>query len=74
MRRTQLLFLTLIAMQSLVNPGTAGPSDPFETLGLVRFDSGIRAPDFTLPDLNGDPVSISSPAGSASLVVFWATW
>lgn len=74
MRRMQLPFLMLIALLSLVRPGAAGSPDPFETLGLVRFDSGIRAPDFTLPDLEGNPVSVSSPTGSTSLVVFWATW
>ncbi len=74
MRLAQRLFLTTIAMLSLVSPGAAVSPDPFETLGLVRFDSGIRAPDFPLLDLKGDPVSVSPSAGLASIVVFWATW
>jgi peroxiredoxin len=33
-----------------------------------------RAPDFTLPDVNGKPVSLSSFKGKYVLVDFWASW
>lgn len=74
MRRAYRLLLTLGALLCLAGRGLASPPDPFEAFGLVRFDSGIGAPDFTLPDLNGKPISVSSPTGSAAIVVFWATW
>lgn len=74
MRRLRIAFLLLIALVGLARPGAGAPADPFEALDLVRFDSGIRAPAFTLPDVGGHRVSVSSPAGSAALVVFWATW
>jgi peroxiredoxin len=32
------------------------------------------APDFTLPDVNGNPVSLSSYKGKYVLVDFWASW
>lgn len=32
------------------------------------------APDFTLPDVNGTPVSLSSLKGKYVLVDFWASW
>ena len=32
------------------------------------------APDFTLPDVNGKPVSLSSFKGKYVLVDFWASW
>ena len=32
------------------------------------------APDFTLPDVNGKPVSLSSLKGKYVLVDFWASW
>jgi hypothetical protein len=62
------------ALFCLAGQVLAGPPDPFEALGFTRFDSGIRAPDFTLPDLKGHSVSVSSTAGPAAIVVFWATW
>lgn len=35
---------------------------------------GAEAPDFTLNDLNGNPVSLSSLRGKYVLVDFWASW
>lgn len=32
------------------------------------------APDFTLPDVNGNPISLSSFKGKYVLVDFWASW
>ncbi|MCX7750597.1 MAG: TlpA family protein disulfide reductase [Candidatus Bipolaricaulota bacterium] len=35
---------------------------------------GQRAPDFVLPDLGGNPVSLSSFRGCPVLLDFWASW
>lgn len=37
-------------------------------------DVGSMAPDFTLNDVNGNPVSLSSFRGKYVLVDFWASW
>lgn len=43
--------------------------DRFTPLG-----PGSRAPDFTYPDLDGTPVSLSDLRGKVVLVNLWATW
>jgi peroxiredoxin len=45
-------------------------SQPASSDGLV----GKPAPDFTLPDVNGTPVALSSLKGKFVLVDFWASW
>ena len=35
---------------------------------------GVRAPDFALADLNGEPVRLADFAGRPVLVNFWASW
>lgn len=35
---------------------------------------GDRAPDFTLPTLNGNPVSLADYRGNIVFLSFWATW
>lgn len=35
---------------------------------------GDQAPDFTLPSLDGDPVSLSSYRGRKTIVFMWASW
>jgi peroxiredoxin len=42
---------------------------------LKAVDIGKKAPDFTLNDINGNPVSLSSKIGTKLLLVdFWAGW
>ncbi len=40
----------------------------------VELAAGNEAPDFRLPTLDGDEVSLSSLRGHVVLVDFWATW
>ena len=39
----------------------------------AQLDS-LEAPDFTLPDLEGNPHSLSAHRGSKVLLVAWASW
>jgi peroxiredoxin/outer membrane lipoprotein-sorting protein len=36
--------------------------------------AGRRAPDFTLDDMDGNPVNLASLRGKVVLIDFWATW
>lgn len=54
----------LWAGMSLRHQETAEP----QTVALTS------APDFSLPDLNGNTVTLSEQRGKVVLMVFWATW
>ena len=41
---------------------------------LANLQNGAEAPDFSLPDADGNPVSLSSFRGKYVLVDFWASW
>ena len=51
--------------------GAAGCSDEPE---LMEEASGKPAPDFVLPDLDGQPWQLSQARGQVLLINFWATW
>ncbi len=36
--------------------------------------AGVQAPDFTLNDITGNPVTLSSFRGRQVVLVFWASW
>lgn len=59
------LFLTLIVM-TLALPGCSRKEKPAL--------AGNPAPDFTLKDLSGKEVKLSSLRGKVVLLNFWATW
>lgn len=48
----------------------AQPPSPYAVEKLL----GQKAADFTLKDINGNPVSLSSFRGKVVLLNFWATW
>jgi cytochrome c biogenesis protein CcmG/thiol:disulfide interchange protein DsbE len=63
-RMIRALSLCLIVLLA----GCAGGSAP------VTDEAPKKAPEFTLVDLDGSPVSLSDSAGQLRLVDFWATW
>jgi hypothetical protein len=67
-------LLALGMLLALTPAATAGSPGAFEALGLVRFDSGVRAPEFELSGLDGTRVGIPPRDSTATLLVFWWTW
>jgi peroxiredoxin len=43
-------------------------------LGIVKFDEKLKAPSFTLRDLNGKEVKLEDHRGKIVFLNFWATW
>ncbi len=43
-------------------------------LGIVKFDEKLKAPSFTLRDLNGKEVKLEDQRGKIVFLNFWATW
>ena len=41
---------------------------------LAKTEGGAKAPDFTLPDVNGNLVAMSSVKGKIKIIDFWASW
>jgi hypothetical protein len=48
----------------------------FGTSAATRLDDmqSLRAPDFTLPDLEGRPHALADYRGKKIFLVFWASW
>lgn len=63
------LYGTLGVQQQTVQIATAVPEETAETTAPV-----VTAPDFTVFDLDGNPVSLSDFFGRPIVVNFWASW
>jgi peroxiredoxin len=64
--------LALIAA-SCSGGGPDGSGDDAGTADPMVAEERV-APDFELPDLSGDTVSLAATAGRVRLIDFWATW
>ena len=82
-----LVLIALLALLALLSFGflgqfffrtkTANPfpaRDYFKRLAIERPKKVIQAPDFTLEDLSGKPLSIKDFRGKIVFLNFWATW
>ncbi len=64
------IFCVLYSMLPLLYSNAFAQDSSYNIEKLV----GQRAPDFTLKDLEGKPVNLSSFKGKVVLLNFWATW
>jgi thiol-disulfide isomerase/thioredoxin len=55
-------------------PSSSNSGDYFGKLAIEKPSKLIPAPDFTLEDLSGKPISLKSLKGRVIFLNFWATW
>ena len=67
-----MLLAGILVIQGCTSSSQSIASDGQEATAAVNV--GERAPDFTLVDLDGNPVSLSDFRGKTVFVNFWATW
>ncbi len=65
---TSLVFCLTVSILLVPNSGNAFEPWPISEL------TGSKAPDFTLRDISGTAINLSSFEGKAILLNFWATW
>lgn len=70
-----LLFLVVVAFGIARHPYLRPESAQETAADFQQVPLTFQnAPDFTLPGLNGAPISLASYRGSVVLLEFWATW
>jgi len=67
-----LIFVIIVCIGILVLLQTKDSS--FDLSGKPVLDKSVSAPNFTLPDLDGNMVSLSDYKGKVVLLNIWATW
>ena len=65
------LILAALALISTYSPTAYCADAPGPAVGIMK---GQVAPDFSLKDITGKQVSLSSAKNSVVCLVFWATW
>jgi len=59
---------------ALLLPLAAAAAPDFAAVQLQPYASPKPAPAFTLPDLEGQPVTLAGLRGKVVLLFYWATW
>ena len=70
-----LFLLVLFNGQGLAEESTASDKEAlFERLQLLSDEERVEAPDFSLPDMTGNTITLSELRGNVIFLNFWTTW
>ena len=67
-----MIFLLIVGIGIVVLLQTKG--DSMNLAGKARLGKGAKAPDFTLPGLDGEMVRLADQKGKVVFLNIWATW
>jgi peroxiredoxin len=67
-------LFTLLVIICLAAPAIALAEDASSPYAVDRLVMDKPAPEFTINDMDGKPVSLSSYRGRPVLIFFWASW
>ncbi len=67
------VLVGVLAFAGIIPFFSSGGSSPSEA-PLAKLESGTMAPDFTLPDMDGNSVKLSDFRGKVVVFNYWATW
>ena len=71
-RAVTMIFLLIVGVGMVVLLQTK--KDSMNLTGQARLGRGAKAPDFTLPDLDGKMVRLADQKGKVVFLNIWATW
>lgn len=69
-----IIILVLASVFGLVSEGTKADRHFWTALGIIRLDEKLKAPSFTLKNLNGTEVKLEDHRGKIVFLNFWTTW
>ena len=69
-----LLSMTISLVASCANRPKAAEATAAETAEVQQTAAADMAPDFELPDLQGNPLKLSSLRGKYVVLDFWGSW
>ncbi len=67
-------LLLLVSVMSVEIPVARAEDDPFEALGIAKFEEPAESVDFALMSTDGEEIRLSDFAGKVVLLNFWTTW
>ena len=69
-----IIFLSLFLVFAAPERSLTADVDFLAKMGVTRVENSVDAPDFTLPDLQGEQRSLEEFKGKFVMLNFWATW
>jgi hypothetical protein len=69
-----ILFLSLFLVLAIPEGPLTADVDFLAKMHVIRVEKNIDAPDFTLPDLQGEERNLEEFKGKFVMLNFWSTW